>query len=221
MRANDFRQLLVVIGTIGASHGLAWAQALEPGDNGDSETSQPPEAANATVTNQGGVFIVDASDGKNYVDVAEAGRSFNTLDDFLFWVAQTFGGTIVYDRDAQAKGVHGISVTYGTPYYADGNSNRAVPVDDMIAAVVAGRGGIVTIAGEQYCLRADGCLGDQTFKARPPESSSNCDPNSRFCIGSESFNHKFPPLVSIYRSVGTETTQTRGGLRAEAADRPW
>ena len=63
---------------------------------------------------------------------------------------------------------------------------------------------MITVGGVQVCVDDNGC-------ESPPPDPQFCD--REFCINGDSFVYDFPPLISIYHSVGGETAQDTGGCQ--------
>jgi hypothetical protein len=180
----------------------------EPDPDPDSEATFDRSVA--------GTLTVNAEDGNGILSDPHDGMTFGSQAEAIDWVKANLNGTVTYDLWGNPVSVHGSLITYGKLFYSDASAQNLIEVEDYIAYALGGTSGIVTIAGMQYCLRDDGCLGTgMTLKAAAPESMSACaDSVTRFCIKSNSWKSSFPPLIpiKIYQSIGSEADQTQGGF---------
>jgi hypothetical protein len=162
-----------------------------------------------------GTLVVNAQDGNGVLSDPHDGMTFGSQAEAIAWAQANLNGTVEYDLFGNAVSVQGSLITYGKLFYSDASTQSLTEVDDYIAYALGGTSGIVTIAGTPYCLRDDGCLGaGMTLKAAAPEETPACaDSTTRFCIKSSSWKTAFPPILTIYRSIGSEADQTEGGFR--------
>lgn len=100
---------------------------------------------------------------------------------------------------------------------------------------LGGKSGIVTIEGEQYCLKDAGCgsvnakandsdsfLAERAISlaapggdtAKPPEDRSTCNQENNFCLEMSSWRKAIPlDKFAIYRTIGSAVEQTKGGFQ--------
>jgi hypothetical protein len=155
-----------------------------------------------------GELVVNSSDGGEVLNVPAHGQTFSSQQDAISWAAANLNARIEYDEQGNAINAYWSSTEIGSFFYVDEATQSLVEVDDVAAALLGGRDGIVTIAGAQYCIRDDGCEAGMAPHALP-EESRDCGADELFCIKETSFKRN----LLVYKAVGTRLKQVDNGFR--------
>lgn len=157
-----------------------------------------------------GVLLVDSSSGGEILEIPEVGMSFGSKHAAIEWAAANLNAHVERDLAGNAIDAYGTAYEIGRFFYVDEKNRELVEIDDIVATLLGGRRGIVTIAGVEYCLRDDGCEEGLALKA-PPSVHRPCNSGKNFCIKSESFKTN----ALVYKSIGTKLEQREGGFSKE------
>lgn len=204
----------------------ALGQTFDPGSSatdklGAPQTSTgqdvPPPAGHffaeeAVVTRpEKGALVIDGSNGKSYVDIQPTGMSFDSGQDAVKWAMDNLNALPFYNKQGKLLGVYGYLEHKGELNYPDEKRQAVWPVNDYVAAILGGQSGVMQVGSRGYCLNKDGCAPNVTFKAAPPANATECATTDEdFCVRQESWKTN---LLGIYRSVGSELEQSKGGYR--------
>jgi hypothetical protein len=157
-----------------------------------------------------GVVQVSSETGADLVNIPVHGRTFATERDMNTFMAANFNAKIAYNKAGAQVGTGGELIQIGDFYYIDSVTGQSVEIEDIIAAIVGGQDGIVTVAGIPYCIREEGC--GTAFKA-PPDVDRECigAGSSLYCAKATSWKTSPASRLFVYASVGTKVEQFEGG----------
>jgi hypothetical protein len=137
-------------------------------------------------------------------DVADEGPTFGDQQEaeaYILNQVQRFQLGNAF-RAQFSSGIQGYTMSLGQVFIPR-DDGTIETFDDKFAVAIGGRSRMITVGGVQVCVDDNGC--------ESPPDAQFCD--REFCIDGDSFVYDFPPLFSIYHSVGGETGQATGGYQ--------
>lgn len=175
----------------------------------------PPEAPGEQgapvqfISETPGVLLVDSEAGA-LLELPKHGPVFASNSDLLLWAAAHLNAQLVYNDLGEVIDATGSVTQAGRFFYVDDTTFATVEVEDVVEALLGGRSGIVTVAGQKYCLREDGCEAGMAPHA-PPTEERRCNTDGTYCIKATSFKRN----LIIYKSWGTKLEQKNGGYHED------
>lgn len=201
------------------------AAALDRDDvliDGPSEASfvdstEPDERTAITAASADEPARIDASDARIFYPIARGVRHFDSSEDVMEALLETFGGTVAYDADGQMS-VGGSYTIVGGPVFQDRELDAQFRIGDPILAYLGGAQGRLEIGDRTLCVDPDGDCEGYTASYLEPGGSLTAHPpvidlcgNNGVCVRYTSFYNltwiPFPfPLP--YARHGTNVTMT-------------
>jgi hypothetical protein len=198
MSASAFVKRLIIAGAMLGSVACANETAL-PGA-ADLAIVEPEVAEN------GDFRVAIESDMAAVVEVQS--HEFASMDELYRFAIDEMGGEPVLDESGAIVGVHGTSVLSGDVQFRDAETGELFRADDLAQAFLGGADGSIRVADEVLPIGARlADVGDELGLASAALSDS-----SRGCVGDDCISgHSWKNNYVLYRSVGSETTQSSGG----------
>lgn len=138
----------------------------EPDQDQDLELSAAQEPTEKILP----TAIIEATATQSMFPMQRAPRAFESHDEMVKFVAETFGSTeLIYDeKTGELEGVRGSYLQRGRSFFDDTELGAMFEVTNPVLAFVGGATGRVTVAGEALCFDPDGdCDGERASYLEP------------------------------------------------------